>query len=170
MIKLFRNTSFRNRSFSTFRRKKEGRPFIEIHEAANNFHCSGTCLPLKTAQDSRIQCNKVNKNSRTSLAKIFCSIRESCAVLSGKHLDSVHKYPDIFESATFSFQIKNFPRPHVSVFKSNFPVHTYPTRIRIHSLTQDSSGNIGNRTCVEVAILKTVFTVKNWARSCYVTG
>ena len=29
----------------------------------------------------------------------------------------------------------------------------YPTRIRIHSSTQDSSRNIGNRACVEVAIL-----------------
>ena len=52
----------------------------------------------------------------------------------------------------------------------NFHVHTYPTLIWIHSSTQDSSGNIGNRACVEVAILNTVFTVKNRARSCYVTG
>ena len=73
-----------------------------------------------------------------------------------------------------------------------FHVHTYPTLIWIHSSTQDSSGNIGNRACVvkrtkfascrmhlrakerkpgnEVAILNTVFTVKNWAPSCYVTG
>ena len=29
---------------------------------------------------SHLQFNKVNKNSRTSLAKIFCIIRESCAV------------------------------------------------------------------------------------------
>ena len=62
------------------------------------------------------------------------------------------------------FRIQKFPRPHVSVFKSNLPVHTYPTRIRIHSSTQDSYGNIGNRACVEV------FTVKNWTRSCYVAG
>ena len=27
----------------------------------------------------------------------------------------------------FSFRIQTFPRPSVSVFKSNFPVHTYPT-------------------------------------------
>ena len=62
--------------------------------------------------------------------------------------------------------------------KSNLPVHTYPTCIRIHSSTQDSSGNIGNRAHIvkcakfascsalrepgnEVAILNTVFTVKN---------
>ena len=64
--------------------------------------------------------------------------------------------------------------PHAFVLSrfKNLPVHTYPTRIRIHSSTQDSSGNIGNRACVVVAILNTVFMVKlkNWARSCYVTG
>ena len=26
----------------------------------------------------------------------------------------VHTYPDIFESATFSFRIQKFPRPHVA--------------------------------------------------------
>ena len=87
----------------------------------------------------------------------------------------VSKY---FESATFSFRIQKFPRPDVSVLKSNLPFHTYPTRIPIHSTTQDSSGNIGNRACVvmhakfvscsalrepgsEADILITVFTVKN---------
>ena len=85
---------------------------------------------------------------------------------------------EYFESATFPFGIQKFPRPDVSVFKSNLPFHTYPTRIPIHSTTQDSSGNIGNRACVvvraefapcsasrepgnEVDILITVFTVKN---------
>ena len=51
----------------------------------------------------------------------------------------------------------------------NFHVHTYPysnqicpsTRILIRSSTQDSSENIGNRACVEVAVLNTVFMVKN---------
>ena len=33
-----------------------------------------------------IQYNEVNKISRKSLSKIFCSIRESCAVLSGKQV------------------------------------------------------------------------------------
>ena len=42
--------------------------------------------------------------------------------------------------------------PHVSPFKSNLPVHTYPTHIRIISITQDSTGNIRNWACVEVAI------------------
>ena len=47
--------------------------------------------------------------------------------------------------------LKKFPRPHVSVFKTNLPIHTYPTRVWIHSdslyttSTQDSYGNIGNR-------------------------
>ena len=50
--------------------------------------------------------------------------------------------------------------PHVSAFKSNFPVHTYPTYIRIISVTQDSSGSIGNRACVEVVIWNTIFTVQ----------
>ena len=59
-------------------------------------------------------------------------------------LGTVHTCPDILESKTF-----------FSGFK-NFHVHTYPyanricrfKRIRIHSSTQDSSGNIGNRACV----------------------
>ena len=85
-------------------------------------------------------------------------------------LSPVHTYTDIFESGTFSLRIQKFPHPHLSVFKSNLPVHTYPTRFWIHSSCQDSSGNIGNRACVEVAILNTVFTVKDWAQSCYVTG
>ena len=60
----------------------------------------------------------------------------------------VHEYPDIFESANVSLRIQKFPGPHVSVFNSNLLVHTYLTRIRIHSSTQDSFGNIGNRACV----------------------
>ena len=92
----------------------------------------------------------------------------------------IHTYPDIFESATISFRIQKFSRPLVSVFKSNLPVHSYPTHIRILSSTQDSFGNIGIRACVlerakfascsalrepgnEVAIANTVFTAKNWA-------
>ena len=92
----------------------------------------------------------------------------------------IHTYPDIFESATISFRIQKLSRLHVSVFKSNLPVHSYPTHIRFHSSTQDSFGNIGIRACVvkrakfascsalrepgnEVAIANTVFTAKNWA-------
>ena len=50
--------------------------------------------------------------------------------------------------------------PHVSAFKSNLPVHTYPTHLMIISITQDSSGNIGNWAWVEVAIWNTIFTVQ----------
>ena len=64
------------------------------------------------------------------------------------YLRPTRTYRDTFESATFSFPIQKFPRPHVSGFKSNLPVHTFPTRFRINSSTQDSSGNIGNRACV----------------------
>ena len=78
------------------------------------------------------------------------------------------------------------PPLFLSGFK-NFHVHKYPhsnriypsTRIRIHSSTQDSTGNIGNRACVvkrpnfasyltlresgnKLAILNTVFKVKTW--------
>ena len=52
------------------------------------------------------------------------------------------------DKANVSLRIQKFSRPHVSLFKSNLPVRTYPTRNRIHSTTQDSFGNIGNRACV----------------------
>ena len=39
------------------------------------------------------------------------------------------------------------------------PVHAYPTCIRIHSRTQDSSGNIGNRACVGVSIFTTTWEI-----------
>ena len=64
-----------------------------------------------------------------------------CAILA-------NTYPDILKTATFSFRNEKFPRPHVSVYQSNLPFNTYPTRIQIHSITQDSSVNIGNRACV----------------------
>ena len=54
-------------------------------------------------------------------------------------LGSVHTYPDIFESVTFSFQIQKFPRPHVAYSNR---IHTHPMisdDIRIHSSTQGSS-------------------------------
>ena len=47
------------------------------------------------------------------------------------------------------------PRPLVSA--------TYPD----YSRTQEPLWEYGNRACVEVAILNTVFTVRSWARSCY---
>ena len=48
--------------------------------------------------------------------------------------------------------------PGVSL--SNLLVHTYPTHIRIISVTQDSSGSIRNWACVEVVIWKTIFTIQ----------
>ena len=43
---------------------------------------------------------------------------------SSVHSGPLHKYPYIFESATISFRIQKYPRPHVSIFKSNLPVHS----------------------------------------------
>ena len=97
----------------------------------------------------------------------------------------IHTYPDIFESTTISFRIQKVSRPHVSVFKSNLHVHTYDT-YPDSLLYPGLFGNIGIRECIvkrakfascsalrepenEVAIVNTVFKVKNWARSCYVT-
>ena len=80
----------------------------------------------------------------------------------------IHTYPDIFESATISFRIQKFSRPLVSVFKSNLPVHSYPTHIRILSSTQDSFGNIGIRACVlerEICIL--LCLERTWERGCH---
>ena len=50
-------------------------------------------------------------------------MKDSCSA----NLGPVHTYPDTFESATFSFRIQKFPRPHVS------------DGIRIHPSTQGSS-------------------------------
>ena len=51
--------------------------------------------------------------------------------------------PKLFLSGLKNSYIHTYP-----VCKSNLPVHTYPTSIRVHSRTQNSSGNIGNRACV----------------------
>ena len=40
------------------------------------------------------------------------------------HSGPLHTYPDIFESATISFRVQKYPRPHVSIFKWNLPVHS----------------------------------------------
>ena len=82
----------------------------------------------------------------------------------------IHTYPDIFESATISFRIQKFSRPLVSVFKSNLPVHSYPTHIRILSSTQDSFGNIGIRACVlERAKFASCSALRElgWERGCH---
>ena len=41
-----------------------------------------------------------------------------------------HTY-HIFESGNFSLQIQKLLRPHVSVFKRNSPVHTYPDSLLV---------------------------------------
>ena len=48
----------------------------------------------------------------------------------------VHTYPNIFESANFSLPIRKFPRPHVSVFKSNWPLHTLPGTLSVRQMIQ----------------------------------
>ena len=52
---------------------------------------------------------------------------------------AVHTYPDIFESATFSFRIQKFPRPHVAYSNRIFSRPHASDGIRIHSSTQGSS-------------------------------
>ena len=42
------------------------------------------------------------------------------------HSGLLHTYPGIYESATIYFRIQKFPRPQVSILKSNLPFHTYP--------------------------------------------
>ena len=140
---------------------------------------------------------KINRTLHGRLEEQNCSFSvqkyfSACKILCLLEWDPLHTYPDIFESATFSFRIQKFPRQHISALKSNLLVHTYHIQhvsgfTLIHSSTQDSSRNIGNRACVvkrgkfplalqwenlpwnEVAILTAIFTVKNWARSCCVT-
>ena len=55
----------------------------------------------------------------------------------------VHTYPDIFESATFSFRIKKFSRPHVTDTYPLMPLFyfTLQSRIKLDTryLTSDSS-------------------------------
>ena len=86
-------------------------------------------------------------------------------------LGPTRTYPDIKESATFSFRIQKFPRPQVSVFKSNLPVHTLvpgtPLGILATEHASSSARNFAFCSALsepgnEVAILNIVFTVKNW--------
>ena len=46
--------------------------------------------------------------------------------LKNKQKQKKKTYPGIYESANLYFRIQKFPRPHVSIFKSNLTVHTYP--------------------------------------------
>ena len=87
----------------------------------------------------------IHPRGRKSTRKVFCPHRfKSCHILSfhllflcltGGGLGAENKpRPQVSgyfkETATFSFQIQKFPCTHVSVFKSNLPVYTYPTHIR----------------------------------------
>ena len=88
-----------------------------------------------------------------------------------RNLRKHHTYPDIFESATLSFQIQNIFHPHVAYSNRICP----PTRIRIRSSTQDSSRKHRQQSMrhkeiiiPSAAILRIDFTVRSWARSCYV--
>ena len=87
-----------------------------------------------------------------------------------RNLRKHHTYPDIFESATLSFRIQNFFHPHVAYSNRICP----PTRIRIRSSTQDSSRKHRQQSMrhkeiiPSAAILRIDFTVRSWARSCYV--
>ena len=74
--------------------------------------------------------------------------------------DPVQTYPDIFESATFSFRIKKCPPPHVSIFKSILPVHTYPIPTPLGVLAIEHASCARN---LHLAVFR-------WARFCYVTG
>ena len=71
-----------------------------------------------------------------------------------------------FGIRSFPFRIKKYPRPHVSVFKSERIRHisgfTLVPRTPLGTLTKEHVSRL--------PILNTAFTVKNWARSSYVTG
>ena len=67
-------------------------------------------------------------------SRLQANAYSSYSLWSSIHLGLVHAYPDIFESANFSLRIQKFPRPHVSVFKSNLPVHTYPDSLSVRQL------------------------------------
>ena len=83
---------------------------------------------------------------------------------------------------TFNAHVLKLPEPNRNnqysnqkfLNSNNFPDSkiSTSTRIRIHSRTQDSSGNMGNRAFFvkRAKFASWPFTVKNWARSCYAMG
>jgi len=71
----------------------------------------------KTANDG-----VTNEEETYAKLTLGSEISKSCP----KVLGSVHTYPDIFESATFSFRIQKFPGPHVAYSNGIRP----STRIR----------------------------------------
>ena len=97
----------------------------------------------------------LSKKQLCTCSALFCTFLCCCFArlqyeTSRNILGPVHTYPGskISTSTLIRIQIE-FALPYVSE--------------RIHFSTQDSSENIGNRAGVEVAILNTVFMVKNWA-------
>ena len=53
-------------------------------------------------------------------------------------LGPVHLYPDIFESATFSFRTQNFPCPHVIGFVLDSTLESGFKNIRIHCVWMEA--------------------------------
>ena len=88
-----------------------------------------------------------------------------------RNLGPVYKCPENFESATFSVRIQKYSHPHVAYSNRICP----STRIRNVSgftlVLRTLQGNRGYRAYdmkPSAAILRIDFTVRNWARSCYV--
>ena len=74
---------------------------------------------------------KLRKRDLFPRSRLQANAYSSYSLWSSIHLGPVHAYPDIFESANFSLRIQKFPRPHVPVFKSNLPFHTYPDSLSV---------------------------------------
>ena len=69
-------------------------------------------------------------------------------------------YPDIFESASFTFRIQKFPRPHVAYSNRIRRPHA-SDGIRIHSRETRPT------RCAAILVY---CSVRNWTRFCYVIG
>ena len=87
----------------------EGKQFIRVHVLRR----------FKRHQDA--SSSKRGHGVLWRLTKYFrytlCSIQARFPLNQDFHLlDAVHIYPDISESATFSFRIQKFPHPHVIGF------------------------------------------------------
>ena len=83
----------------------------------------------------------------------------------------VHTYPDIFESATFSFRIKKYFHPHVAYSNRICPSTRIRNVSRLTLVLTTPQGKRGDRACAmksSAAILRIDFEARNWARPCYV--
>ena len=74
----------------------------------------------------------------------------------------VHTYPDIFESATFSFQIQKRPRPYIAYSKSNSPVYTHPM---VSGFTLEKL--LRSIRCHQILVY---CLIRDWTRFGYATG